>query len=64
MDRITDRPNMTSAVDRGGKALTQLNSISVKNNSLIFYNFTFTLPAAYNLYTGGNGKIVNKQRIV
>ena len=25
VDRITDRPNMTSAVDRGGKALTQQN---------------------------------------
>ena len=24
MDRITDRPDMTSAVDRGHKALTQL----------------------------------------
>ena len=27
MDRITDRPDMTSAVDRGRKALTQLNSL-------------------------------------
>ena len=26
VDRITDRPDMTSAVDRGCKALTQLNS--------------------------------------
>ena len=25
VDRITDRPNMTSAVDRGRKALTQTN---------------------------------------
>ena len=25
VDRITDRPDMTSAVDRGRKALTQLN---------------------------------------
>ena len=26
VDRITDRPDMTLAVDRGHKALTQLNS--------------------------------------
>ena len=26
VDRITDRPDMTSAVDRGRKALTQLNN--------------------------------------
>ena len=25
MDRITDHPNMTSAVDHGRKALTQIN---------------------------------------
>ena len=30
VDRINDRPDMTSAVDRGRKALTQLNSIILK----------------------------------
>ena len=34
-------------------------SFSVTNNSLIFYNFTFT---SYNLYKGGIGKIVNEPR--
>ena len=33
--RITDRPDMTSAVDRGRKALTQLNS-SVMNMYVSF----------------------------
>ena len=28
VDRITDRPDMTSAVDRGGKASTQTNKQS------------------------------------
>ena len=27
MDRVTDRPNMTSAFDRGRKALTQTNQV-------------------------------------
>ena len=29
VDRITDRPDMTSAVDRGCKALTQTNKNSI-----------------------------------
>ena len=33
MDRITDRPDMTSAVDRGRKASTQIN----KQNILFRY---------------------------
>ena len=35
VDRITDRPDMTSAVDRGRKALIQLNS-SVMNMYVSF----------------------------
>ena len=38
VDRITDRPDMTSAVDRGRKALTQINIFS-----------TVTLKQAANL---------------
>ena len=32
MDRITDRPNMTLAVDRGRKASTQKNPDGVSNS--------------------------------
>ena len=38
MNRITDRPNMGSAVDRGRKALTQQHLMSTRN--LIFYRET------------------------
>ena len=35
VDRITDRPDITSAVDRGCKASTQTNK-KVKNSSIVF----------------------------
>ena len=37
VDRITDRPDMTAAVDRGRKASTQTN----KQNWLGFISFTY-----------------------
>ena len=42
MDRITDRPNMTSAVFRGHKA-------STKTNKHYFYKYTGIKPFMYDL---------------
>ena len=43
MDRITDRPDMTSAVDRGRKALTQQQYVYankvVQNNILLLLHY-------------------------
>ena len=50
--RLTDRPDMTSAVDRGRKALTQTNKIFYREQTLNFFvNFFLTSrPHVYTVY--------------
>ena len=39
VDRITDRPDMTSAVDRGRKTLTQTNKQTERKKERYFLKF-------------------------
>ena len=51
VDRITDRPDMTSAVDRGRKASTQTKNL---NLALIFYWF-FTIKRSSGMLVWAEG---------
>ena len=44
VDRITDLPDMTSAVDRGRKAITQLNSTTSQTLQFIFLQALTVFP--------------------
>ena len=65
VDRITDRPEMTSAVDRGRKALTQLNlSVEQQDMSawlrkkLHFFSFS-PLPTHRVIFLTKSARIMN-----
>ena len=53
VDRITDRPDMTSADDRGRKASTQTNKKYVISDKNILFTVCSNHILAFSLYTGG-----------
>ena len=53
VDRITDRPDITLAVDRGRKASTQTNKQTKNNSNWIFSETTLPILSRYS----GTGKL-------
>ena len=58
VDRITDRPDMTSAVDRGRKASTQTNKITYECSPIETVISMFYVPSMINYFNFGHVVVI------